>query len=86
MNVTKNIMRGPTRDRFDRRIIHAVLSASSDADLSYIKAAYNALTLSPVNQSQIIRRALALLAHRVTSLHGDDAVQIELDALHMARG
>ncbi len=86
MKVTKSTMRGAKRDRFDRRIIHSVLSASSDADLNFLKLSYAALTLKPMSQSQIIRRALTLLARHMISLHGEDAVQRELDALHMARG
>ena len=86
VKVTKSRMRGAKRDRFDRRIIHSVLSASSDADLNFLKLSYAALTLKPVSQSQIVRRALTLLARHITSLHGDDAVRSELDALHMARG
>ena len=85
MKVTKSRMRSPLRDRFDRRIIHSVLSASSDADLSYIKAAYNALTLQPVNQSQVVRRALSLLAERLAGLHGMDAAKAEIDALEGER-
>ena len=86
MKVTKSRMRGALRDRFDRRIIHSVLSASSDADLNFLKLSYAALTLKPVSQSQVVRRALTLLARHMTALHGDDAVNAELEALHMARG
>ena len=86
MKVTKSTMRGPKRSQFDRRLIHSVLSASSDADLNFLKLSYSALTLKPVSQSQIIRRALTLLARHITALHGDDAVQRELDALSSARG
>ena len=86
MKVTKTRMRGPRRDRFDRRIIHSVLTASSDADLAFLKLSYNALTLKPVSQSQVVRRALTLLARHITSLHSEDAVKAELEALHMARG
>ncbi len=85
MKVTKSRMRGLNRDRFDRRIIHSVLSASSDADLSYCKAAYNALTLAPVNQSQVVRRALSLLAERLAGLHGHDAAKAEIEALEGGR-
>ena len=86
MKVTKNKMRSAKRDRFDRRLIHSVLSASSDADLNFLKLSYAALTLKPVSQSQVVRRALTLLARHITSLHGEDAVKAELEALHMARG
>ena len=86
MKVTKSTMRGAKRDRFDRRIIHSVLSASSDADLNFLRLSYAALTLSPVSQSQIIRRALTLLARHITSLHGEDAVGRELEAIGNARG
>lgn len=86
MKVTKSTMRGAKRDRFDRRIIHSVLSASSDADLNFLKLSFSALTLKPVSQSQVIRRALTLLARHITALHGDEAVQRELDAFNNARG
>ncbi len=85
VKVPKSRMRGAKRDRFDRRIIHSVLSASSDADLNFLKLSYAALTLRPVSQSQVVRRALTLLARHMTSLHGEDAVKAELEALHKAR-
>ncbi len=85
MKVTKSTMRGAKRDRFDRRIIHSVLSASSDADLNFLKLSYAALTLKPVSQSQVVRRALTLLARHITSLHGETAVKAELEALNKAR-
>lgn len=86
MKVTKSTMRGAKRDRFDRRIIHSVLSASADADLNFLKLSFSALTLKPVSQSQVIRRALTLLARHITALHGDDAVRREIDAFESARG
>ena len=79
--VTKDTMRGPKARRSDRRIVHALLTPASDSDLAYIIAAYRALTLSPTNQSQVIRRALNLLAQRLAGLHGLDAAKAEIEAL-----
>ncbi len=86
MKVTKATMRGMKRDRFDRRIVHSVLSASADADLNFLKLSYAALTLKQVSQSQVIRRALTLLARHITDLHGDEAVAQEIAAFEHARG
>lgn len=86
MKVTKSTMRGAKRDRFDRRIIHSVLSASADADLNFLKLSFSALLLKPVSQSQVIRRALTLLARHITALHGTDACRREIEAFERARG
>ncbi len=86
MKTTKATMRGPKRDRFDRRIIHSVLTPAADADLSYLRLALGALTLKKPSQSQVIRRALALLAQHIASLHGDEACRLEIAAFEHARG
>ena len=83
--VTKAKMRGPKVDRFDRRVIHSVLTPSADSDLAFIKSAYHALTLRPVNQSQVVRRALNCLAERLVGLYGQDAAKAEIEALEGER-
>ena len=83
--VTKAIMRGPKAQKSDKRIVHALLTPAADADLAFIKSAYHALTLHPVNQSQVMRRALNFLAKRLVGLHGDEAAQ-EIRALEYERG
>lgn len=83
--VTKAKMRGPNVKRFDRRVIHTVLTPGADSDLAFIKSAYHALTLAPVNQSQVVRRALNLLANRLVGLYGQAAVRDEIEALNGER-
>lgn len=83
--VTKDQMRGRKAHHSDTRIVHALLTSAADADLQYIKSAYHALTLTPVNQSAVIRRALNLLAERLVKLYGAVDTAAEVKALLNAR-
>lgn len=85
VQVTKAKIRGPKVGRWDRRIIHTVLTQSADADLNFCKSAFHALTLRPINQSQVVRRALNLLAQRLAGVHGDEAAKAEIEALEGER-
>ena len=83
--VSLAIMHGPKARPADKRVVHALLTPAASVDLKYTLEAYQALTLAPVNQSQVIRRALSLLAERLAGLHGSDDVSAEIDAFEGER-
>ena len=83
--VTKQIMHGRDARPADKRIVHALLTPAASSDLNYTLEAYKALTLAPVNQSQVVRRALSLLAERLAGLHGHDDVSAEIEAFENER-